>query len=110
MKLEEVLNNIDIVIEKYKSGEYITIEKLTVLNRDLSFYNYLLTKENIEYYNDWNTLIYNRDKKESVAASKVRADVKYPGLRITRKIMEAIEKTMFAMQQELSILKKEIQH
>jgi hypothetical protein len=107
MKLEEVLIEIDKIITTHKSGEWLSIDKLVLLNRDLSFYNYLITKVNIESYDDWNKLIYNRDVSESVAAAKVRADVKHPELRITRKIMEAIEKTMFTMQQELSILKKE---
>lgn len=107
MKLTEVLNNLDSVVNEYKSGTWLTKEKLREMLRDLSTAYYLLTKFNIEAYDNWNKLIYNRDINESVAAAKVRADEKHPELRMTRKIMEASKHVLLSMQQELSILKNE---
>ena len=107
MNLDEILLNLNNVVDRYKSGEWITTDKLRVLLRDASIYYYLLTKENIEAYERWNYIVYTRDKNESVAASKVRADEKCPELRMTRKILEATKNVLLSMQQELSILKHE---
>ncbi len=107
MKLEEVLTNLNNTIDEYKSGAWLSKERLRELLREASTNYYLVTKENIEAYDNWNKLIYNRDRDESVSGAKVRADEKHPELRMTRKILEATKQVLLSMQQELSILKAE---
>ena len=82
-------------------------ERLREIQRELSSNYYFITKENIDAYDKWNSIVYNRDKHESVSASKVRADEKTPELRMTRKIMEAIDHVLWSIRSEISILKNE---
>lgn len=105
--MDEVLNNISDIITEYKAGTWLTKERLRELLRELSSCYYLITKENIDAYENWNRLIYNRDREESVSAAKVRADEKHPELRTTRKILEATKQVLLSMQQELSIMKND---
>lgn len=107
MNLNEVLDECDELVSEYKSGAYLTKDSLRDCLRKLSSNHYLITKENIESYNSWNNLIYNRDKKESVSGAKVRADEKFPDLRMTRKILEAIEHVIWSIKSEISTLNKD---
>jgi hypothetical protein len=77
-ELEKILFNITKVIDEYKSGSYNTLDRLRELLRELSTSRYYVTKENIEAYDMWANLVYNRSDNESVSAAKIRADVKYP--------------------------------
>lgn len=105
--LETILATISKIVDDYESGKLLTQEKLTELHRSLSTNVYFLTKENIDAYNTWNTIIYTRPERESVAAARVRADSKCPELRITRKIMEACKAVSISMQNEIKIMKND---
>lgn len=107
MEFQEILNNIDEAVIEYKSGAYLTKDRLRDLLRVISTNKYFLTKINIEAYERWTELIYTRKNGESVASAKTRADANIPELRYTRKILEASNNVIMSIQQELSILKNE---
>jgi hypothetical protein len=103
--MDKILNTISDIIERYRSGEWHSIDKLRGLLKELSICHYELTTVNIDAYNDWTAIIYNRDKGTSVASARVKADFECPELRMTRKLLESVKNTLMSMQQELSIIK-----
>lgn len=105
--MQETLNKIELIISSYRSGEWNNIEKLRELLRELSICHYHLTSINIDAYNDWTAIIYNREKTTSVASAKVKADFEVPELRMTRKLLESVKNVLMSMQQELSIIKND---
>jgi len=105
--MEQILNQISDIIERYRSGEWHSTDRLRELLKELSICHYELTTVNIEAYNDWTAIIYNRDKNSSVASAKVKADFECPELRMTRKLLESVKNTLMSMQQELSIIKND---
>jgi|VirMetMinimDraft_7_1064189.scaffolds.fasta_scaffold202526_2 septation ring formation regulator EzrA len=104
--MENQIEKIGEIIHLYESGAYLQLETLRQIRRELATANYHLTKINIDAYNRWNTLIYNRGN-DSVASARVKADFKVPELRESRKIMEAVKNVLSEMNQEISILKNE---
>jgi hypothetical protein len=104
--MDKVLERITELIQTYESGEWLSPDKLRIILRELSANYYYLTKVNIESYNNWNNVVYNRGK-DSVSGAKVKADKEVPELRITRKILEATDHVIWSVRSELSILKKE---
>ena len=103
--MQEVLNKTSELIARYRSGEWLSVDKLRDLLRELSICHYEITSINIDAYNDWTSIIYNRDKNVSVASAKVRADFEVPELRMTRKLLETLKNVLMSIQQELSIIK-----
>ena len=103
--MEESLSVIAEVIEKYQTSGAISADNLIVMLRRLTIHNYKLAEYNIDYYNQYNSILFNHNG--SVASGKVIADNKVPELRQTRKIMDAIENVMWSMRSELSIIKSE---
>lgn len=106
-RMNETLNKASELIARYKSGEWLTVDKLRELLRELSICHYELTTINIDAYNDWTSIIYNREKNVSVASAKVKADFEVPELRMSRKILESIKNIIMSVQQELSIIKRD---
>ena len=104
--MEESLGVIAEVIEKYQTSGAISADNLIVMLRRLTIHNYKLAEFNVDYYNQYNSILFNHDG--SVASGKVKADNKVPELRQTRKIMEAVDNVMWSMRSELSIIKTEI--
>ena len=88
-------------IDLYKSGAYISQEKLIELQRTLSCNYALITKENIDAFDKWNNVVYTRPDNESVNAAQTRANDKIPELRQSRKILEAGKSVLIAIQNEL---------
>jgi len=105
--MDQTLNKISDIIERYRSGEWHSVERLRELLKELSVCHYELTSINIEAYNDWTAIIYNRDKNVSVASARVKADFECPELRMTRKLLESVKNILMSMQQELSIIKND---
>ena len=105
--MQETLNKTTDLIACYRSGEWLTVDRLRELLRELSICHYDLTKVNIESYNDWTAIIYNRDTNVSVASARVKADFECPELRMTRKLLESVKNILMSMQQELSIIKND---
>lgn len=105
--MQETLNKTSELITRYRSGEWLTVDKLRELLRELSICHYELTSVNIDVYNDWTAIIYNREKNVSVASAKVKADFEVPELRMTRKLLESVKNVLMSIQQELSILKRD---
>jgi hypothetical protein len=103
--MQEVLNKTSELIARYRSGEWLSVDKLRGLLRELSICHYEITSINIDAYNDWTSIIYNRDKSVSVASAKVKADFEVPELRMTRKLLETLKNVLMSIQQELSIIK-----
>tara|TARA_R100000951_G_scaffold110853_1_gene109188 strand:- start:2155 stop:2484 length:330 start_codon:yes stop_codon:yes gene_type:complete len=104
--LEESLEQISIIIDTYESGVWKDQEGLRIIQRDLAIHNYHLTKYNIEAYQKFNTVLFNRGSK-SVAAAKVEADEEVPELRMLRKIMGSVDQVLWSIRSEISIIKKE---
>mgnify|MGYP003148632861 CR=1 FL=1 len=104
-ELDQILNKINDLIDTYESGAWQTVENLRIMQRELSCYNYYLSKYNIEFYNNHNKEQYNF--KGAVNAGKIHADYKIPNLRMTRKIMEAVKNVIWSMRSEISIIKNE---
>ena len=105
--MQEVLNKTSELIARYRSGEWLSVDKLRELLRELSICHYELTSINISSYEDWTAIIYNRDKSVSVASAKVKADFECPELRMSRKLLETLKNVIMSVQQELSIIKKD---
>lgn len=104
--MQETLDNIAEIIDRYESGEWQSLERLKDMLRHLTVYNYHLTKFNVEAYVKFNSIIFNRGNK-SVAAAKVEADEQVPELRMLRKIMDAVDQVIWSIRSEISIIKKE---
>jgi hypothetical protein len=105
MQLETALKLSTEIIDKYHSGMYLSEEKLRKLLRYLSACRYYLTKDNVEAFNRHNEMLYNFDG--SVARGQIIADHDVPELRMTRKIIEAIDQVLWSMRSELSIIKND---
>jgi hypothetical protein len=103
--MNTILQKISQTIERYNSGEYITKEKLLVLNRELSVNIYYLTGFNIKAFEKWNAIIYNSSLSVAKATSEANAQV--PELRMTRKILDACRGVSIAINNELSIIKND---
>lgn len=103
--MEKLLENIDSIIERYEGGEWQSVDNLRVMLRELSSYNYQLTKHNIEYYRLYNSVQYKH--KGSVSSGVILAEEQVPELRMIRKIMEAIDNVIWSMRSEISIIKRE---
>lgn len=104
--MDKTLLRISDLIDTYESGKYVNLERLIEAQRELSISNYHLSKFNIEAYQKYNSVIFNRGPK-SVAAAKVEADEKVPELRMLRKIMDAVDQVLWSIRSEISIIKKE---
>lgn len=104
--LEESLEKVGVIIDTYESGVWKDEEGLIIILRDLSIHNYHLSKHNIEAYQRFNSIVFNRGSK-SVASAKVEADEKVPELRMLRKIMDAVNQVIWSIRSEISIIKKE---
>lgn len=107
MNIQETLKKIDDIVDTYYSGLWSNTTELRTMLRELSCLNHAITSINIEAYKNWNSIIYNRQNKESVASAKVRADEEVSELRLSRKVLESTKNILLAMQQELSIMKKD---
>lgn len=105
MELKEVLNKATAIIDTYESGEWLKIDTLRELLRQLTKCHYQLTKVNIESYREHNAMLYNFDG--SVARANIEADKEIPELRMSRKILESIDHVLWSMRSEISILKRD---
>jgi len=103
--MEKILNKISDIIERYESGEWVSVENLRIMLRELSSNYYFLTKYNIEAFNLHNACQYKH--KGSVSAGLILANEQEPSLRLTRKILFATSKVIDAMRSEIGILKNE---
>ncbi len=103
--MNDILDKISLIIETYESGKFINTEDLKVMTRQLSSNIYYLTKYNIEAFEKHNSIVYN--ETTSNAKAVVKANELVPELRMTRKILEAARGVSIAMNNELSIMKRE---
>ncbi len=105
-ELSEILDKISLIIDSYESGKFISLNDLRTINRQLSCNIYYLTKYNIEYFNEHNSIIYN-EKTTSNAKAVVKANNDVPELRMTRKILDAAKAVSISLNNELSIMKRD---
>ena len=103
--MDKILQNITEIIDRYESGEYLTLDILRTMLRELSSAYYFLTKHNIESFNLHNAVQYKH--KGSVSAGLILANEQVPELRLTRKILYATSKVIDAMRSEIAILRTE---
>ena len=103
--MESILSKISEIIDRYESGEYITLDNLRVMLRELSSNYYYLTKYNIEYFEQHNAVQYKN--KKSVAYGIILANEQVPEIRITRKILLATDRVLNSMRSEIAILRSE---
>jgi len=103
--MNNILSKISEIIDKYESGQYISLDNLRVMLRELSSNYYYLTKYNIEYFEQHNAVQYKH--KGSVSAGLILANEQVPELRITRKILLATDRVLNSMRSEIAILRNE---
>ena len=103
--MERILNDITSIIEKYESGEYLTLEALREYLRVLTAQVYYLTKHKIEAKNKHNEIEYKN--KKSVAFGKILAHEQCPELYQIRYILKAAQNVIQRIIMEISILKNE---
>lgn len=103
--MKTILDKISLIIETYESGKFISLDNMREMGRQLSSNIYYLTKHNIEAFEVHNSIVYN--ETTSNAKAVVKANEEVPELRMTRKILEAARGVSIAMNNELSIMKKE---
>lgn len=103
--MNDILNKITDTINRYESGEWLSVDNLRVLLRELSANYYHLTQYNIEYGQDFNREVYKF--KGSNAAANSFAEISVPGLRVTRKILTATGKVIDSMRSEIAIIRNE---
>ena len=103
--MESILSKISEIIDKYESGQYISLDNLRVMLRELSSNYYYLTKHNIEFFEQHNAVQYKH--KGSVSAGLILANEQVPELRITRKILLATDRVLNSMRSEIAILRNE---
>lgn len=111
MNLTEILNESNEIVREYKSGNFISTEKLREYARKLSCNYYEITSGfNIEVFNDYNNYMYQLTEidNQSVNKATIKADKRHPELRETRKVLEALDKVIWSIKSELSTLNKEI--
>lgn len=101
MSLDETLDRITEIIMNYENGSFQSKENLTAMQRKLSALNYHLTVIHTDYRKQHNAIIFNRPDGSSVASAKNKADVDFPEVDITRKIMGAVEKVLISMSIEI---------
>lgn len=105
-RFDQILTKIGELVAEYESGKWMQLERLLEVQRELSSNYYYLTKEQLDYRRQYNQMVYDRGG-ESVAAAKSRALHQLPEIEISRKIMEAVEKVLISISQEIKILSKE---
>ena len=103
--MEQILSKISEIIDKYESGQYISLDNLRVMLRELSSNYYYLTKHNIEFFEQHNAVQYRH--KGAVSAGLILANEQVPELRITRKILLATDRVLNSMRSEIAILRNE---
>jgi len=103
--MNTILSKISEIIIKYESGQYISLDNLRVMLRELSSNYYYLTKHNIEFFENHNAVQYRH--KGSVSAGLILANEQVPELRITRKILLATDRVLNSMRSEIAILRNE---
>ena len=105
--MNKLLVKITSLVSLYEAGTFLQKERLMQMMRELSALNYHLTVIHLEYRQQHNGVIYNRQKPESVSSAKARADFEIPEVDYTRKILDAVQRVLISMSIELKILTNE---
>ncbi len=103
--MNDILSDIANIIRRYEIGEFISKDKLIDATRKLSCNIFYLTEHNITAFREYNTIKYNENT--SVSKAEIKAHEEVPELRMTRKILEAARGVSIAMNNELSIMKRD---
>ncbi len=105
MNEDEVYTTIGDIVVRYQSGEYLTLDRLVELRRELVTTKYHLTVINTTYFEKHNAIQYMH--KGSVASGLILANEQVPQLRKTRKLIEASREILKAMAQDIAVLRDE---
>lgn len=103
--MNDILDKVTEIIQRYESGEYLTADSLRELLRELTTNVYYLTKYKIEFKNKHNEIRYRH--KGSVASGEILAHEQCPELYQVRYIIRSAEKVEQSIIMEISILNKE---
>ncbi len=103
--MNNILENITKLIDRYESGEWQSIDNLRIILRELSSNYYHLTRYNIEAFQKHNAIQYLH--KGAVSRGLILAEEQVPELRLTRKILIATAKVMDAVRSEIAIIRTE---
>ena len=103
--MEEHLENITQIIQRYETGEWLTADALRDVLRSLTSQMYYLTAYKIEFKNKHNEIRYRH--KGSVASGEILAHEQCPELYQVRYVLRAAQNVVQSIIMEISILNKE---
>jgi len=97
--MKEIGEKLSTIIDTFKSDEYISAERLMIMQRGLSYCHFKLTEVNVKAGEDYAKIMY--EFEGSAAKAKIKAEHEVPSLRITRKLLETIKQNLIAIGREL---------
>ena len=95
----KILDKISSIIEAYKSDEYISDERLMMMQRGLSYCHYKLTEVNVKSGEKYAKIMY--EFEGTAAKAKIEAEHKIPELRINRKLLDTVKQNLISIGREL---------
>ena len=108
MKLEEILNNLNQIVERYQSIPLIETHSLSEILRDLGCNISYLVQLRKEYYDDFQSVVFN-SKGTSNAAKVKEAEFKVPELDEIRKILTHYGELRKDLRSQISLWKQDSQ-
>lgn len=106
MKLEEVLENLVDIVERYQNVPLIEVHSLSNILRDLGCNLSYLVQLRKDYYNDFQSVIYN-SRGSSQAAKLKEAEFKVPQLDEIRKILRHYSELQKDIRTQISLHKQD---
>ena len=104
MKLEEVLNNLNDIVDRYSNVPLIETNSLSEILRDLGVNLSYLVQLRKSYYNDFQSVVFN-SKGVSQAAKIKEAEFKIPELDEIRKILRHYSELQKDIRTQISLWK-----
>lgn len=107
--MEEVIEKMDKLINKYHTLSQLNPEHLNTLLQQLTSALYYLEGERAKIHDDWQKDVKaNIDLGDSVSRAENRAHVKYPNMYRLRRVMYAGYKCVESIRSNLSYIKHEM--
>lgn len=104
MKLEEILNNLNNVVERYQNIPLIEVNALSEILRDLGCNLSYLVEIRKEYYNQFQSVVFN-SRGSSQSAKIKEAEFKVPELDEVRKILRHYGELQKDLRSQISLWK-----
>jgi hypothetical protein len=106
MKLNEVLNNLNDVVQRYQNVPLIEVNSLSEILRDLGCNLSYLVQLRKEYYSEFQSVIFN-SKGASQSAKLKEAEFKVPELDEIRKILRHYSELQKDIRSQISLWKNQ---